>query len=1064
MRNIILSFFACFFLIIAPKSFFAQNFNEYEGLPYVKNYTPKIYHAHGQNFDIAQDRRGIMYFANFAGILEYDGSVWQTIPTSSGLRVLSLDVDTDGNVYAGGLSDFGFIKHRENGTSVFISLADSLKDDVGMIFKVLCKDSTSYFLSEKVLYIYENSEIKTIRFKSKAKTAFLYAQDGKQKDLYVFFERDLKNETNVQNGLTIFKNNTFKRIQDNSSAQIIDVKSVFPLSGGNTLILGTASQGMFLLKNNTVSDFDVSVNDLIKQYGHTCGTKISKHRYALGTLTHGVLIVSDKGNVIQNIDKGSYLQDESINDLFLDENGSLWVAENDGISKIEVNWDLSYIDNKNTGLEGKVQDIIKYAGILYFATDKGLFYLNGSEIKKVKGINFACKDLEIVNQTLLAAGAEGLFIVNDALAKATEYNDFAFCLKKLKDENQFLVGYTGKFEKFNIKNDKISLIKSIKTVEGDVFKTEETKDGIYAEISPGRIFFFPEGSDKGTELKPNEKFPALHLNRNRDDVFISSEKGLYQYKNSRLEPFNLFPEDTSSHNLWIYDFYDMGDKNYIVTDGEQKNIAFCTEKDKKIKLIQTPFLPIADFSVNAIYFSDNTNILWFGGNDGLVLYRTKGKMTGKNSQSVIIRKIMIMNEDSLLVLNNKSPLKLASSENSLQFDFSAPVYVSKGEVQYRWFLKGFDKDTSDWQKQTHKEYTNLPGGEYTFIVEAKNEFGQVLKPAEFQFEILTPVWLRWWMFIFYVAGLFFIVRAYMNWRMKSVEKERIILENTVKERTEEIEQSKEEIETQRDELYKQKQEIVDSINYAKRIQQAVLPSEELLNDVLHDYFVFFKPRDIVSGDFFWVKKIRNFSFVVAADCTGHGVPGAFMSMLGSSFLNEIVSSRTLDSAAEILNRLRNKVKKSLHQKGEEGEQKDGMDISLLIIDWDSSDLQFAGAYNSLYIVRKKEDSEESEDAYEVIKLKADRQPIGIYLHEKDFTNHSFKLKKGDTLYALSDGYVDQFGGDTGGKFKSGRFQKMLLSFQDKSMDEQKQILIRTFTKWKRDFEQVDDVLVMGIRV
>ena len=307
----------------------------------------------------------------------------------------------------------------------------------------------------------------------------------------------------------------------------------------------------------------------------------------------------------------------------------------------------------------------------------------------------------------------------------------------------------------------------------------------------------------------------------------------------------------------------------------------------------------------------------------------------------------------------------------------------------------------------------------------------------------------------------------MNWRMKAVEKEREILENTVKERTEEIAQSKEEIETQRDGLFKQKQEIVDSINYAQRIQEAVLPSPELMDEVLNDHFVFYKPRDIVSGDFYWIKKIKNFSFAVAADCTGHGVPGAFMSMLGSSFLNEIITSRTLDNAAVILDRLRNKVKKSLHQKGEEGEQKDGMDISILIIDSESLELQFAGAYNSLYIIRKNDNAVETvneEGNYEVIKLKADRQPIGIYIREKDFTNHSFQLKEGDTIYAFSDGYVDQFGGDTGGKFKSVRFKNLLLSFQDKTMEEQKHILGRTFNKWKRDIEQVDDVLIMGIRI
>ncbi|NJO92141.1 MAG: serine/threonine-protein phosphatase [Chloroflexia bacterium] len=219
-----------------------------------------------------------------------------------------------------------------------------------------------------------------------------------------------------------------------------------------------------------------------------------------------------------------------------------------------------------------------------------------------------------------------------------------------------------------------------------------------------------------------------------------------------------------------------------------------------------------------------------------------------------------------------------------------------------------------------------------------------------------------------------------------------------------------------------------------------------------------------------MKKLNNFVAVVAADCTGHGVPGAFMSMLGSSFLNEIVTRRSLDSAAQILNRLRAKVKKSLHQEGKEGEQKDGMDIALLIIDNETLELQYSGAYNPLYIIRPKigvnilDENIDIDSRYELIHLKADRQPIGIHLSEKEFTNHRYQLKNGDSLYSFSDGYVDQFGGETGEKFKTKRFKELLMSVQGKSMQEQKTALEQAFVKWKRDLAQIDDVLVMGIKV
>jgi len=281
----------------------------------------------------------------------------------------------------------------------------------------------------------------------------------------------------------------------------------------------------------------------------------------------------------------------------------------------------------------------------------------------------------------------------------------------------------------------------------------------------------------------------------------------------------------------------------------------------------------------------------------------------------------------------------------------------------------------------------------------------------------------------------------------------------------EIEKQKEQIEAQAEELarqhkitLRQKQEIIDSINYAKRIQQAVFPTQDYVNQVLKDYFILFKPRDIVSGDFYWIKKIKNFVVIVAADSTGHGVPGAFMSMLGVSFLNEIVSSRSLDNSGEILNRLREKVKKSLHQTDPNSISQDGMDIAFYIIDTETLELQFSGAYNPLFIIRKNGDTE-------LIEIKADRQPIAIFMQEKEFTSNTIQLQKGDCLYTFSDGYADQFGGEKGQKFKIKNFKKILLDIYDLPMKEQKQILKDTLKNWMgTEHEQLDDILVLGVRV
>ena len=257
-------------------------------------------------------------------------------------------------------------------------------------------------------------------------------------------------------------------------------------------------------------------------------------------------------------------------------------------------------------------------------------------------------------------------------------------------------------------------------------------------------------------------------------------------------------------------------------------------------------------------------------------------------------------------------------------------------------------------------------------------------------------------------------------------------------------------------ISKHKQEIEDSIIYASRIQQAVVPSMDLAKKILPDNFIYWKPRDIVSGDFYWFSKVGKKVIIVAADCTGHGVPGAFMSMLGVSFLTEIVGKYGEDTRANLtLNSLRSNVKKMLKQRGEKDEAKDGMDISLCVLDLENDVLQFAGAYNPLYLIRNGE----------LIVYKADKMPIGIHIFEKEsFTNHEIQLQKGDTFYIFSDGYVDQFGGEKGRKFMVKPFKELLLEIQDKSMDEQKAILDDVLTHWMKGFNQIDDILVIGFRI
>ncbi len=343
----------------------------------------------------------------------------------------------------------------------------------------------------------------------------------------------------------------------------------------------------------------------------------------------------------------------------------------------------------------------------------------------------------------------------------------------------------------------------------------------------------------------------------------------------------------------------------------------------------------------------------------------------------------------------------------------------------------------------------------------------------------------------------FVFRSYRQ--KKKANTLLTIQKQEIAEKNEELNQQNEEIRSQRDEIEKQKnkiekihKEVSQSIDYAQRIQTSILPDGKIMQKYLSDYFVFFKPKDVVSGDFYWATHIENHTVIAVADCTGHGVPGAFMSMLGTSFLREIVQKEYITHTGVILRKLRKEIIKALKQTGEQGEQKDGMDMAIISINYETNVVQFSGANNPLYLITNDElritntdstavklfDNPESfkEDISDknlkskiqnlklLYEIKPDKMPIAIYEKMDSFTTHEIQLEKDDQLYLFSDGYADQFGGTKGKKFKYKPFKQLLIDNCKLTMQEQKEILEKLFEEWKGTNEQVDDITVVGIKI
>ena len=288
------------------------------------------------------------------------------------------------------------------------------------------------------------------------------------------------------------------------------------------------------------------------------------------------------------------------------------------------------------------------------------------------------------------------------------------------------------------------------------------------------------------------------------------------------------------------------------------------------------------------------------------------------------------------------------------------------------------------------------------------------------------------------------------------EADRSLLERSLEVSSQELNEANGKIREAFNEIKRKNKDITDSIYYAQRIQQAILPATLLLREYFNDSFILYKPKDIVSGDFYWIETKPGKMLFSAVDCTGHGVPGAFMSMIGSALLNEIVGEKNVTRPSEILAKLRQGIIYALKNKEQGSESKDGMDISLCSVDYSNNMLEFAGAFNPLWLIRNGQ----------IIEYKADKFPIGNYVENesKAFANQTISLQKGDTIYIFSDGYADQFGGERGKKFKNAQLRNLLLGCQTLKMKEQMELIEKIYMDWKGELEQVDDVLLMGVRV
>ena len=450
-----------------------------------------------------------------------------------------------------------------------------------------------------------------------------------------------------------------------------------------------------------------------------------------------------------------------------------------------------------------------------------------------------------------------------------------------------------------------------------------------------------------------------------------------------------------------------------------------------------------DFNPRATH-KDKKGFIWFGTHKRVIKFNPKKFIKNTIPPIVNIKNLLVSDQEYSISKLIELPYKLYK----LKIDFIGISFKQPEGVKYQYFLEGYDLDWSESTLNNSVTYSRIDDGEYTFKVKACNSDGYCSEETiGFTIIILSPFWKKWWFYVLVVLGLTVIIIYIVKKREENQKEIQKKLENELEIRTKEVVKKSKELE-------EKNKNITDSINYALRIQKSILPTTSLMNKYFPKSFVYYQPRDIVSGDFYWYEKIGNKFIVVCADCTGHGVPGAFMSMIASTLFKEIAHQYKITDPSKFLYQLDELLKNTL-KKSEKTKIHDGLDLSICVFDLEKNHMSFSGAYRPILLYKDGE----------LERIKTTSFSIGgDDFTQKEFITQKVQLNKGDIVYLFSDGYPDQFGGIKGKKLYLKGFEKIIKNSLHLDMNKQGDALKKFYKDWQRDNKQVDDVLVMGIKI
>lgn len=1053
-------------------------------------YSPKSFHGHNQTWQAHQTSNGIMYFANGDGLLQYDGVDWKLTLTALHTNMLSLGIDQNERIYYGAIGEVGYFQANRDGELVAVQiLNDEYTETMATEFywDVHVFENKVVFRSEHVWVIYENEASTVIPMddfiikKSFKVEEYLWIQDEKS-NLYKVHCDSLKylSEQHILKGVSQSLKGVaiqgLKRYDDHKiimtgagiTLKIYDEYN-HSLDNFNSQLEGIDEPGFFLNELQVLPDKSIAVSSTSK----------------------GVFVLNSFGKITSVYNEASGLASNSVRNMFVDREGLMWITSDVGIYKVLSNKNYTLLTEQYQEVKGISNAIVEYDGQLVIATNENVFYIQNEDgllkTYPLEGFNEQAFDLLEFDGELLCATTGGWYILDGQKFKIMD-DSYARALVTV-GPNHLLVG--GRKQLFLWKK------------EGNAWSMKKTID------FPDEFLHF----EKDPEL-PNTFWGGLYSSgMARVEVDTNLNTLVYKHFDPEINghdgyilPFavqnrmlfapkieEVYKYDKESEELVTDEFTEelIAEKfsSWLIKEDLYGNlfyeasgpVYFCRKEGNDYQVDSVSLANLNVGYINDIFCSE-TGETWLVAEENIVRFNPHIQKSDHAGLEVVLKKVVI-NSDSVLFEGYlaagdsllQQELVLPYESNNVTFDFVSAFHSDEDPLMYSYQLEGNDEGFSPWTTDRKAIYTNLPEGKYTFLVKSMNSRGTESEVYSFTFEILPPwyrTWLSYGLFLTVLGLLVFVIVKLNSMRLRKANDN---LKKLVAEKTEEISSNLSKISHQRDQLEERNKDIIDSINYAQRLQNALLPSQEAIDAEFPRNFVLYLPKDIVAGDFYWLHAEQDRTYIAVADCTGHGVPGALVSVVCNDAMNQAANAFKLDQPDLVLNKVNDLVKNMFASslgKGDDIEVRDGMDIALSHVNAQTREVVFAGAHNSLWILSDHDYSDKAkllatEEGKSVYELKADRQPIGSSYLENPFTRWSIQLQKGDRIYMFTDGILDQFGGEAYGKikkFKRKNLLSLLFATSNLSMEDQKVSIFDVFEKWKGEEEQLDDVTIIGIEL